>query len=165
MLKNRFYLQPFLKLITISSLTLLISFTTSCEKENAKSKNPTIALTGISVDSVASGSSSDAVLVSFNFADGDGDLGNKASSGNFDIYTIDSRDSEKVNYFFPQKMPDVIDPTQGVEGSCFLNLEAAFILLRPTRPLRDTVRYTIYIKDRAGNESNRIVTPDIYITP
>lgn len=125
---------------------------------------PKIVFTSISKDSIQV-ATTDEIRLSFRFSDGDGDLGNKASSGNYDIYTIDSRDTSKLNYFFPQGMQLYIDKTQGVTGECVINLEAKFMNLRPTRPNRDTVQYEVYIKDKAGRESNRFTTPKIYLLP
>lgn len=159
---KRFCLHFFAVIIGATFFLLLAA---GCNKENKnKSKIPAIKYIGISGDSIKSGSN-EIVQVVFNFSDGDGDLGNKPSSGKYDIYTTDSRDTSKINYYFPQGLTGNIDPTQGISGTCTLSLEAAFILLRPERPQGDTVRYEIYIKDKAGNESNRFTTPDIYIRP
>lgn len=143
---------------------LLSGVMLSCTKKNKASEKPSITFVGISGDSVKSGSNQ-IIAVKFNFADGDADLGVSPSSGNFDIYTTDSRDTSKINYYFPKGIAEAVDPTQGISGDCTINLEAAFILLRPSHPDRDTVRYEFYIKDKAGNESNRFTTPDIIIVP
>lgn len=139
---------------------------TSCTKEKKSSGSiPRIQFTGLSGNTIKAGSSQ-VIYINFNFSDGNGDLGNKPSSGNYDIYTKDSRDdSSDVNYFFPQDLPDNVEAGQEISGVCNLGLLGAYVLLRPDRPDGDTVRYEIYIKDRAGNESNRFTTPDIYIVP
>lgn len=136
----------------------------SCNKKNKASDIPKITFVGMSGDSVNSGGNQ-IIAVKFTFADGDADLGVSPSSGNFDIYTTDSRDTSKINYYFPKGLAETVDPTQGITGDCTINLEAAFMLLRPSRPDQDTVRYEFYIKDKAGNESNRFTTPDIIIVP
>ena len=154
---------------SIFGLTCIIVCATilfSCKKKDAENSNkiPTISYMLMSENTVKA-ASDQILLINFSFADGDGDLGNAPSSGNYDIYTIDNRDTSKINYFFPQRLPTVVDPNFGISGDCTLGVDAGFILLRPTRPTVDTVRYEIYIKDRAGNESNHITTPNIYIVP
>jgi hypothetical protein len=125
---------------------------------------PSIIFTSLSSDSVTAGANQ-IVNLSFRFSDGDGDLGNKPSSGNFDIYTTDLRDTTPLNYYFPSNLKMIIDPTQGVTGECTIALNAAFMLLRPTRLLGDTLQYEVYIKDKSGKESNRFTTPKIYLYP
>lgn len=136
----------------------------ACNKANSGTvdKVPSIYFTSLSADSLQA-SSEQTLDINFNFSDGDGDLGNKASSGNYDIYTRDVRNDSMINYFFPQALPSVIEAGKGVSGSCALTIDAAFIELSPNRPLHDTLRLEIYIKDRAGNQSNRIITPNIYL--
>jgi hypothetical protein len=136
----------------------------ACAKKKDRNKVPSIMLKGISTNEIKTGSSG-FVHVFFSFADGDGDLGVKPSSGDFDIYTIDNRDTAKVGYFFPFELPDLRQDNEPLTGDCALSLEGAYMLLRPTRPGGDTVNYEIYIRDQAGNESNHINTGDIYILP
>lgn len=149
------------------SVFLFISlFLLSCNKDGgAGGKNPPkINFVGLSGNVMKAGSNQ-YINVNFNFSDKDGDLGVSPSSGNFDIYTIENRDTTLVNYYFPKDMDEYIDPTQGVSGQCALGIQAAFLSLRPDRQDGDTLRLEIYIKDKAGNESNRFTTPDIYLTP
>lgn len=160
--------HTFSKLARLHFLTLFIATTsiflmTSCSKKKAKaSDTPNISLIGISKDSVQAGSN-ETIQLTFTFKDGDGDLGNLPSSGNYDIYTIDTRDTSKLNYYFPQDLPSVIIPSQGASGQCTIELSAAFMLLRPSNPDRDTLQYEFYIRDKSGKESNRLTTPNIYL--
>jgi hypothetical protein len=160
---NRFYPQI---INCVFALTLLsILGLSACNKASSGTtdKVPSIFFTGLSIDSLQA-SSEQTLNINFNFSDGDGDLGNKASSGNFDIYTRDLRNDSMTNYFFPQALPSVIEAGKGISGTCTLTIDAAFIALSPNRPLRDTMRLEVYIKDRAGHESNRIITPNIYLS-
>jgi len=139
---------------------------TSCQKGGNSSPIPAINLLAPAKPvKVKAGSSRDSVLISFNFTDGDADLGAAPSSGQYDIYTIDSRDTSQINYFFPPGMAQATIPGKGIEGTCNLNVLAAFLLLRADHPDGDTLRYEVYIKDRAGHESNHVHTADIYLTP
>lgn len=137
----------------------------SCtNKSKLSGKVPVISYTGLSGNQIKAGSNQK-IILEFSFSDGDGDLGNTPSSGNFDIYTTDSRDTAPINYFFPKDMPKAVNTQLGISGICTLAIEGEFLLLRPDRPAGDTVKYEVYIKDRAGNESNRFTTPEIYILP
>lgn len=162
---GRFYPKG-IRHVALSMAVLALVAISSCTKSKKSSGNvPKIQFIGLSGNTIKAGSSQ-VIYINFSFSDGNGDLGNKPSSGNYDIYTKDSRnDSSDVNYFFPQDLPNNVEAGQEVSGVCNLGLLGAFVLLRPDRPDRDTVRYEIYIKDRAGNESNRFTTPDIYIVP
>jgi hypothetical protein len=155
--------HPF-RIVRLSISIIFLFSLASCTSAEKKAKaTPSIAFTGISADSVVAGSNQ-VINLKFNFSDGDGDLGNTPSSGNFDIYTTDTRDTTAINYYFPPNMKTYIDPTQGVSGECVIQLNAAFMLLRPDRPKRDTLQYEVYIKDKSGKESNRFTTPNIYLT-
>lgn len=147
----------------ICASLLLLSCGKTDSPKNGKNP-PSISYGGISGNVLKAGAN-EYINVNFNFSDRDGDLGNTTSSGNFDIYTIDKRDTALNNYYFPNGISKYIDPTQGVSGSCTLRIEASFLLLRPNRQTGDTVRLELYIKDKAGNESNRITLPEIYLTP
>jgi hypothetical protein len=162
---GRFYNQG-VRSIVIGFTAFTALGLASCKKEKSASRTiPEIKLVGLSGNTIKAGSNQ-VIYINFSFSDGNGDLGNKPSSGNYDIYTKDSRDdTTEINYFFPQDLPDNVEPGVGVAGTCNLGILAAFVFLRPDHPDRDTVRYEVYIKDRAGNESNRFTTPDIYIVP
>jgi hypothetical protein len=150
---------------TFALAVILVIACSSCKKSSNLSKIPSIAYIGISTDSVNSGSSTQKIDLTFNFTDGDGDLGNDPKSGVYDIYTTDSRDDSAYNYFFPAQLPDVIEPGKGIEGSCTITIDAAFLILRPDHPKGDTLHFDVYIRDKAGNTSNHITTSNIYIKP
>ncbi len=105
----------------------------------------------------------DTILLSFEFKDGDGDVsGSRASL--FFKNDLDSGASV-IPYPFPEIPDGTIDPDKGAKG-------AAFVILASTAPvfpvldsmtLRDTVRFSFYIKDEKGNQSNTLTTPDIIL--
>jgi len=153
-------------IVQIGIFCLFSFLVASCNKDGGgNGKNaPKINFTELSGNVLKVGSNQ-YLNVNFNFSDKDGDLGVSPSSGDFDIYTIDNRDTTFINYFFPKDLNQYIDPTHGVTGQCALGIQAAFLTLRPDRLDGDTVRFEIYIRDKAGNESNRFTTPDIYLIP
>jgi len=144
----------------LCSLLLLAS----CSKDSKKDPVPSISFTGIT-DTVMKAASAEIIQVGINFSDGNGDLGVDPASGYFDIYTIDSRDSSEQGYYFPSDVPGLRRPGKALSGSFVLDLEAAFVELRPDHPKGDTLYYDIYIRDQAGNKSNRVRTPTIILLP
>ncbi len=110
----------------------------------------------------------DSVQVSFNFTDGDGDLGD--DTGEPDIFIVDSRDGfSKPSYRIPRIEQQ--GAGNGISGVITLVLPTTCCIYVNANndttacqyvpvPL-DTLTYLISIRDRAGHESNRIETPPI----
>ena len=108
--------------------------------------------------------SRDSLYLTLNFTDGDGDIGfQKADST---LYIIDTRDNSRIND--AQGLPYV--PEQGagngISGEIRIKLFGTCCkTLRPCEPTpshpRDTLIYEVYVKDRAGHESNRLKIPAI----
>jgi hypothetical protein len=110
----------------------------------------------------------DSVLISFNFTDGDGDLGSQNDEPN--IFIKDGRDDfdkppYQIPYIEPQGAGNGISGTISivVPTTCCIYTDASgFKYSCETVPVQfDTLTYIISIKDRAGHESNEIETPPI----
>lgn len=110
---------------------------------------------------------SDSILITFNFTDGDGDLG---SNGEPNIYIIDGRDgfnkpSYQIPYIEKQGAGNGISGTISilVPNTCCIYISPA----QDTTACQyvpipyDTLTYLISIEDRAGHVSNQIETPPI----
>ena len=149
-------------------LALFVVFT-ACKKKSGISPIPSIAFISMTPDSLKEGASEDTAYITFNLTDGDADLGNKdPASGDFDIYIKDSRADTFVGYAFPEIAQDVEDPSKGLTGTCVYKILGALTYCRQDTvhlSTRDTAHFELYIKDRAGNMSNHITTPDLYILP
>lgn len=139
----------------------------ACQKSGKNSPYPQISFKYLTPDSVKAGLFSDTAYFAFDFYDGDGDIG--TSDRSTTIYMIDSRDSSLRRYPFPYLSdPEAHDPNKGTEGSCLVILQGATLIPRPDSlhtNFGDTVRFSTYIIDDAGNESNRFTTPNLYIRP
>lgn len=145
---------------------VLLSFLAfaSCEKSNNVSKIPHISLIAFVPDSMHV--NVDTCIIEFGLVDGDGDLGNDSNSA---IYLKDSRFEAQgfIKNQFPVIDPNIEDPKKGLEGTCI------FTPMEPPTPrldsihmaTGDTLTYELYIKDRAGNESNHIITHPLIIRP
>lgn len=114
----------------------------------------------------------DTVWVSFNFTDGDGDLGSRDSMPN--IFIEDGRDSfGKTPYSIPYIEPQ--GAGNGISGTITISLPTTCCLYPDINGIKfppcdtsknapqnlDTVFYRIYITDRAGHVSNTITTEPI----
>lgn len=137
----------------------------ACNKQKKYSNIPFIEFQGIYPDSIKAGASEDTVFISFRFTDGDADLGNDPQSGQYDIFLTDLRDNTEYNYFFPALADLVRNPDRGMEGNCTFYVLGAFLALRPDHPDRDTVQFSLYIRDQAGNKSNTVYTHSVYLIP
>ncbi len=151
--------------IAIPALALLgIS---ACKKAPSGNNAPSISFVSMKPNTVISGSSKDTVFIQFNVSDKDGDLGNDAGSGNYDIYIKDSRDNAPAQGLpFPTIPADISENKEGISGVCTIRMYASLFLIARSDPQHkneDTLTYEIYVKDKAQHESNRIKTPNIYI--
>jgi len=110
------------------------------------------------------------VQIALKFTDGDGDLGTDASAQNKNIFLKDSRDTSASSFTIRQPFPfieDYMRPTKGgLEGFITINLGRQFFSITDSLHLalrKDTLHYTIYIQDDAGNKSNTVQTDPIYL--
>ncbi len=110
----------------------------------------------------------DSILISFNFTDGNGDLG--SVNGEPNIFIKDGRDGfDKPPYQIPFIPPQ--GAGNGISGmisivvptTCCIYIDPnGFPLACDDVPIPfDTLTYLISIKDQAGHESNQIETPPI----
>jgi hypothetical protein len=132
---------------------------------------PEITFEGWSTDTMDQGNlNNDSVFIFLSFTDGDGDIGYPADSPEKDIFVVDGRTGSIQDEL---KMPEVPEDGtgNGINGDITLRLfNTCCIFPRNIPPCSrgtgiplDSLFYEIYIVDRAGNESNRIITPTMYL--
>lgn len=141
----------------------------SCKK-SSNSPIPYFELIRLSPDTVNSKSTSDTVYITFHFSDGDGDLGNDPARNEYDLYLADDRPEidDTLRFFFPEIPTDAIDPVDGITGEGALAVGGSLIRLRADTLHQnngDTVRYSMWIRDKAGNISTPFRLPPVYIKP
>ena len=167
------HLKTKLKLI-VSLLVFSVGFVSCFKSESFPDEpvisNPTVELLG------------DSAKVSFDFTDGDADLG-LSPSDTTDIHAPGSyyyhniyldyfeKDDElgwvpglnlagdTVRFAYRIKPIEVSQKTEGIKGR--MDVMVAPQYRNPLSPESDTVRYEITIIDRALNISNKIVTPEL----
>ncbi|MFI5135104.1 MAG: hypothetical protein ACHQD9_04570 [Chitinophagales bacterium] len=137
----------------VTIVASLIIFIGSCI--NPPSYSPIPAIVFDSVSGTFARAQTDSLTFFINFTDGDGDLG---STDVPNLFFLDSRtgyvDSFKIPSLTPQgnvkAITGVIAYTRS-EFNCIPNKDF------------DTLHYSIYIEDRAGNKSNVVTTPSIIL--
>jgi hypothetical protein len=101
----------------------------------------------------------DSLVISFEFQDGDGDLGNPKGDSLSSIFLTDDR----TGYTYTYQMPVIGNREQSVDGTVWVTIDPFNINCRPFNNGRDTLRYQIYIVDRKDNHSNSIFTPYVVL--
>jgi hypothetical protein len=130
-----------------------------CDKPPELPPVPKISSAGVNQSLI--NATSDTLVISFNYEDGDGDLGDEDITN---AWIIDSRTSLPLGWKIP-----VLNSTgvpQAISGTIWFTLAPGTgIECQPDPPGRthDTVSYEIYVRDQAGHESNHIFTEDIFL--
>jgi hypothetical protein len=148
---------------------LLLGGIYSCRK-SSNSPIPYIELISLSPDTIKGGSPADTAFLTFHFSDGDGDLGNDISQGDYDVFLRDMRDSVYpiLRFPFPNIPDEARDPIDGLRGQGAIALYGVNLIPRQDTIHKfrgDTVVYQMWIMDRAKNLSNVITTTPLYIRP
>ena len=127
----------------------------SCEKEQEISDTPIIEFKSISPATVQE--YSDNIVITISYSDEDGDLG----ENNPDIHNLfveDNRNGIVYQFRIPHLAPD--NNSIAIEGDFNITINGSGITDESTS---QQVNYSIYVKDRAGNNSNTISTSNITI--
>ncbi len=148
---------------------LIISFAT-CISPPDYPIQPEIKFLGLSKNTMRQGllGIEDSLFLSFSFTDGDGDLGSLGQGkDSVNIFLTDKRTNQPSERFRIPYVPEQ-GAGNGISGDIRLLLFTTCCNVLPpceastTKPI-DTLIYEISIKDRAGHESNKILTAPIYL--
>jgi hypothetical protein len=139
-------------------------------KKNKNNPIPDIYFLALHPDTIKGGSPFDTAYLTFNFQDGDGDLGNDITQGVYDVYLRDLRDSAfpLLRFPFPTIPDEARDPINGIKGTGSIALLGIDLIPRQDTIHKyqgDTVIYDMWIVDRAQHQSNIIRTTPLYIRP
>jgi hypothetical protein len=112
----------------------------------------------------------DYIDVVLGFTDGDGDLGNVEDGAKEDVFVFDTRDQVvsdnfKVPYVAPQGTGNGIngEMTLRVYTTCCKYPDGSLPCFPSATYKTDTLRYKVWIFDRAGHKSNELELPAIYL--
>lgn len=122
-----------------------------------KTGDPIPKISFVSLSQTEIVSFKDELDISINYQDGDGDLGSWEADS-LDIYVKDSRLNAFDRYHLPPLAP--AGANVRIEGTFSLKLKTLFVLGSANS---ENASFEIFVKDRAGNQSNRIITPSVKI--
>lgn len=134
-------------------ITLL--FFGGCKKDDDSPVAPVITFQSISVINVEQFNNNP--IIKFAYEDFQGDLG-EIDPDNYSLRVKDSRLSDYDWYHIPPMTPDLKE--LHIKGVYSLELPALFLLGSGTQ---ESTSLTIQIRDRAGNWSNIISTPNVLV--
>ena len=141
-------------------------FFLSCIKGPDFPDEPRLEFVSISRTVLNQGLDEDSTELILSFTDGDGNLGNEQD---LNVFFIDLRDTSQS--FTTYRIPFIPEEgvANGISGELYIELESSCCIYENNQPPctpsdefpMDTVQYEVYIVDRAGNESNRVLIPPI----
>jgi hypothetical protein len=98
------------------------------------------------------------LIIELSYKDGDGDLGENANDVN-NIFITDSRNNVEYKMRIKQLAPD--NANIQIQGT--LKIEMNSVPLVNLNSNSETLSYSIYLIDRAGNKSNTITTEQLRV--
>lgn len=99
----------------------------------------------------------DSLYFTISYRDGDGDLGQNNTDNN-NLFIQDSRNQVVYGFRIQQLAPDNADIA--IQGNLNVTLGNTAIV---NGGASESVSYTIWVVDRAGNESNRVTTSSVTV--
>ncbi|MBK5284644.1 MAG: hypothetical protein JJE25_04525 [Bacteroidia bacterium] len=146
----------------LASLLMVISF--SCKKGNEYPIEPEIKFKSLTTEKDGQGKDIYATLT-ISFTDGDGDIGADDGNNNFivgyyrkqnNIWTLDA----SYDYSGRIKVVTSTGKSRALRGDISYDIDQAVM---PQGAVNDTVRFNVYIYDRAQHQSNTVTTSEIVI--
>ncbi len=139
-------------------LILPLLFFSACEKESEKfSEIPLIEFKSISPQQATA--YSDSVRIEIFYRDGDGDLGENNNEVK-NCFVTDSRNGVTYEYRIQQLAPD--NAMIAIQGTFHIYLKS--VPMMDNLATSEQVTYSIYVTDRAGNQSNTVTTSVITVS-
>ncbi len=145
-------------LILSIAFVVLPVFLHSCKETTNLTGNPVPRIALVKIEPTLVKQFADSLKITISYEDGDGDLG----FVNADINSLEVQDERLTkpdNYYVPPLAP--VDAKIRIKGELVMKLRNVFLLGSGNI---ETTSFTIRLKDRAGNVSNPIITPEITIT-
>lgn len=162
-----------MRIFQYSLLVLVSVFLIECATPPEYPIEPRIEFVSFSKDTlIGDPNSFDFVSLRFSFTDGDRDFGNPVNDNERNVFIIDSRNQDTLIGYSTPEIPD-LGASDAISGEVKIDIPTDCCLYPPffscetPFPVEppfdyDSLTYTIFVKDRAGNLSNEIVTPPIY---
>ncbi len=140
---------------------LLLLFTatafglSSCNETTEISEVPEISFVSVVPNVVTE--YQDSLVFTISYLDGDGDLGQN-NTDNDNLYIQDSRNQVAYGFRIQQLAPD--NANISIQGNLNVTLPNTAIV---NGNASESVTYTIWVVDRAGNESNRVSSSTVTV--
>lgn len=143
--------------IALFAFLLALTVVSGCsKKEEAISDTPSIKFISMSPSAVTK--NNDKVVITIEFTDGNGDLGDNTPDMK-NLFCTDSRNNVRYEFRIQQLAPD--NANIAITGQQPFDLPAQGFV--DDNNTTETATYSIYVKDRAGNQSNVIQTSALVI--
>ncbi|MEO8150067.1 MAG: hypothetical protein ABI723_20690 [Bacteroidia bacterium] len=147
---------------------ILVLIFNGCRKSDNLSEIPKITFVSLTANQNSSGKDTLGILV-FDYEDGDGDLG-ALSTDSLSLLNLFITFYEKKNGVFtaPVLPPPGFDAripnlTPKAKNKS-ISGDITRTLLLPPGVIKDTIKFTVYLVDRANHKSNEIETSELVIT-
>lgn len=134
----------------------LLVFFIGCKKEEPISKVPSIKF--VSITPEVAKKYQDEIKIRIEYTDGDGDLGENTPDVK-NLFCTDNRNNVRYEFRIKQLAPD--NASIAITGQLTLDLPPQGFI--DDNQITETVTYSIFVKDRAGNQSNTIETTPLTI--
>lgn len=162
----RNYAAPGLTLLSLTAMT-------ACLQPPDYPLEPVLTFEGISRDSMIQGAgTNDSIAVLLSFTDGDGDIAPTDDDADPNVFLVNRRTGEEQSRFVLNPIPEE-GAENGISGSLQLRVYTTCcdypdfvtaLLCSPSDQYPvDTLSLEAYLVDRAGNESNRVDLPPVYL--
>ncbi len=130
-------------------------FLAACDKTTEISDIPEISFESVVPNVVTE--YQDSLYFTISYRDGNGDLGEN-NTDDHNLFIQDSRNDVTYGFRIQQLAPTNADIT--IQGNINVTLDNTAIIDGGTS---ESVSYTIWVVDRAGNESNRVSTSNVTV--
>ena len=127
----------------------------ACNTENEISEVPEISFISVAPNVVTE--YQDSLVFTISYRDGNGDLGEN-NTDNDNLFVQDSRNLVTYGFRLQQLAPDNADIA--IQGNLNVTLPNTAII---NGGQSESVAYTIWLVDRAGNESNRVTSSTVTV--
>lgn len=127
----------------------------ACEKSSEISAVPEISFESVAPQTVTE--YQDSLYFTISYRDGDGDLGQNNTDEN-NLFLQDSRN--QVTYGFRIRQLAPTNAQIAIEGKLHVTLPNTALIYNSTT---ESVTYTIWVVDRAGNQSNQVSSSAITV--
>ena len=142
-----------------AALTLVVLLAAACKKDpDIDLKDPVPQVLGVTVSPTTVHAFQDSVVFLVEYRDGDGDLGENSPSAK-NLFLVDNRIGITETYRIQELAPS--GATIPITGTLRVILPNTGTTNGASS---QSANFTVYLRDRAGNESNHFVTSSITIT-